>query len=614
MVQSQGGLMTKPTFFSLNKKQKISLITVVIGGAVLNTAFMNCSKTNFQLMDVELENSSVFGTVTDVKMGSCSDVIKKHHLVDCSLPIKMADGSYKDRKEWEREEALKEVAEDPTKVPVQFAYSFGQKLDNVAYYAHERAILTKGRTFLKSEDKDYSLVIQNNSQYYKADHTKAKEQYIKGERCFYSTIKTTGELKNTVNGYFDILAGSQFSVPVAAAGNASLRHVVHYMYYGYCAGTTCATNQTSRYGAGAYGADMYPNRLLTNNLTAELPYYDGGQLVPNAKERQFIKLYVADLRDDQFGLSNENFKIIKTEENAIRGKESTKSVEDMIDLKTVMANFEFAVENLSQNIGSYDYDGSFNGIDGAPQLLANLCSSAVTGTSLATQYTPLVVDLGEEDIMTTGLGNGVYFDMQALGQKHRVAWLGAQLSEEMNKNYKNIPFKQIKAGQVEDGFLVVPDQNGQVTSGKNLFGPNMVVNGKTYENGFEAIKALTQKSCLSNSVQDRFLGPWDAQNYESIVKVWVDVNKNGQAESEEIKTLREAGIAAVGVCYINKYGLKDGYGNSTALRGEIVYQNPVTATDVEIMDFLDKKNNKVGLKKRLIVDITFKADTKDKLK
>ena len=121
----------------------------------------------------------------------------------------------------------------------------------------------------------------------------------------------------------------------------------------------------------------------------------------------------------------------------------------------------------------------------------------------------------------------------------------------------NLVKKQDEDGQYmeresEDGFLVVPDANGQVKDARQLFGTRMKVDGQTYADGFKTLQAFSKKDCESPNPKERYLGPWDKDLFfgDKAIKVWVDKNRNGTSDEGEISSLQESGIAAINTCYI----------------------------------------------------------------
>lgn len=609
--------------FIFSKNKSLAIAGLSLFGIALLIGFQNCSKTNFSNGPVDgYEKFSVPGTahvpIVVESLNSCQNAIKLYNLKDCGAPVVLADGSKMKRSEWERQQALAEVANNPKLVPVQYAYSFGQKEDILAQKAHERAILSKDRGIFKDEQgKDFTAVIMApkdsaGTNYYKADHSQAKAKYLAGDRCFYSTIEIKSDLikEKSHESYSDFLKDVPKTHSSYTGGEA--HHAVQHMLGGYN-GIGTGADDNSRYGAGKYGKDLYPNRLFSEVPSIQ-EYYENGK-ASGKKERQFIKLYVADIRDTHFGLSTATSKIIKISELTQRGQESTMAVDDFIDVNTIIENFATASNNLEKDFTSKETDLKFSGMDGTKQLISNLCAATLSLTTLATQYTPIVVDLGTPLIRTSGIADGVLFNMSGVaGEMVKTAWVGGHVIKTKTISTAGIAFEKVETTEAEDGFLVIPNADGSITDAKNLFGSKMSVFGRTYQNGFEALMVLANKNCRSTDIKSQYLGPWDGALYESQIKVWVDKNRNGKSDAGEVISLREAGVAAINTCYSNKYGSTDAYGNETAIQGMMIHQKPMIATEQDIINAIITRRSLTptseGISRRLAVDIIFKAEPK----
>lgn len=577
---------------------------------------------------------------------------------DCSAPVKLNDGSFLSRKEYERRLVLDEVKKDTTGklIPVNYAISFGDKMDVLADWAHRRAILSKsnpGFSYIPTGPKNDSVT---EFGYYKANHDKAKADFIKGDRCFFNTVRLDERVPANGTYYKFVTDGD----------NKGEYHTIHYMYYGWCDSTiaACATDK-SRYGAGNYGNDEYPNRLFGAWPHSE--QISGS----NTSEPQFVKLYVADIRGPQMGRGLGSPLLIK--ESATRGEEKSLDVKDMINLSLVYQDIGQIIRNLASD---YQVPGgaNFSGMDGAPQFLTNLFGSihrtyipenggsstnigvlnnggsGTTGinvnnrnpandqdlgseasfTNIASQYTPIVLDLGKKKVRTSSKFGGTFFNMAALQQtdvageesfnvKHMTAWVGGDLTDVNAKIHDGARFKYDYRRIADDGFLVVTDSDGKVRSSKNLFGDNFEVNGETFENGFLALQALANKSCVSNDVADRYFGPWDKELYTNKIKVWIDANRNGEVDPGEIQSLESVGVLAINTCNIVHQELHDKFGNGTSLRSAFLYRS---ADDLEIptqdeiinrlKTGMTSKNKEADF--RLAIDLIFKVDESRTLK
>ncbi|MBY0452245.1 MAG: iron-regulated protein frpA, partial [Bdellovibrionaceae bacterium] len=166
----------------------------------------------------------------------------------------------------------------------------------------------------------------------------------------------------------------------------------------------------------------------------------------------------------------------------------------------------------------------------------------------------------------------------------------------------------------DDGFLVIPDAKGHVTSSKNMFGDNLEVGGKKFANGFLALQALAQKDCQSTSIKDRYFGPWDKDLYDSKIKVWVDRNRNGVDEQGEIISLKDAGVVALNTCNVVHQQETDSFGNGTALRSAFLFSSntqidSLLSNEDEILKQLEEGETSKGEKAefRLAVDLVFQT-------
>ena len=609
------------------KKQMTARAVLLISSAMVMMGYQNCSQIAFQsisaneaakLGDVVFDmNDNVAGV--EGADGQPSENLRVTNAVDaaaslvkdCSLPVKMMDGSSVSRFEYERSQAIKAAIDDPQQktIPVQFAMSFGQLEDRLAYYAHKRAILSEGNSentsVIPVGQRDQTRFIEGDKSYaayYKVDHTQARDHYIHGTNCFFDTVKINGSMVKSTASYYDFIS--------SAETDGGLIHMAHYMMYGWCAGT-CAT-AASVYGAGNYGADTYPNRLF-----GAWPHNESGA-------PQIVKLYVADLRDGQFGLSTATSKIVKNAEGSARGTELQMNVKNDLDIKTMFRNRDLVIWNLS-NVYKSPTGQVFNGMRGVPQLISNLSLAGASGTVLASQYTPIVVDLGAQNVKTSGVFAGSFFNMSSKSEikeggssydfTQQTAWLSGDLVSDKSRLPASVDSSIVSnyTRKVEDGFLVLADENGQVTSTRQMLGDKTVVGKKSYTNGFEALQALAKKDCTSADPKNRYLGPWDGALYSKTIQVWIDANRNGVVDSGELKTLADAGVVALNACNIIHSEAQDAFGNGTSLRSAFLYnerRENLTGKETEILSRLATGKTSTGddASFRLAIDLVFKVN------
>ncbi|WP_065343436.1 calcium-binding protein [Acinetobacter gyllenbergii] len=129
---------------------------------------------------------------------------------------------------------------------------------------------------------------------------------------------------------------------------------------------------------------------------------------------------------------------------------------------------------------------------------------------------PLTIDLNKDGIISTiSKANGVNFDLDNSGFAERTAWVAPT-----------------------DGLLVLDrNKNGQIDGGAELFGTETLLSdGRFAKNGFEALADL-------DSNRDGFITKEDALFGD--IRVWQDLNTDGLATANELKTLEEVGIESI---------------------------------------------------------------------
>lgn len=588
---------------------------LIITGVVLSaTAFMfqNCSNVKYHYVSLEeasvLKNNVFDAQLLVGKVESSGGAIPSENLRVRSVEEatqNMVQVCDKSQFEIEKKEALEQVKANPKLIAVQYSISFGSKSDDLALVAHNRAILTENRGVFGNQ---YIIPYSSPSAwqksnggngypgyyakgYYKADYTQAKSDYVLGKKCFFNVVEIKGE--GAMNGkYMDFLT----------AANVGNVHGAHYLL----SGQTIATSED------------------------QFTLYDR---VEKLTEPQIISLFVADFRIEQFA---EKYRAsIMKEMDLARGRTGVLNTNDIFDMTALYQGFSDHVWSLSHSFTG-ENGKVFSSMVGVPQLTHNLMSGALDSTVLVpSQYTPIVLDLGETGVKTTDAAWGSFFDMAAAGEgPHRTAWLGGTFKNMMAEPVATTLSQGRRIASVQnvmlapddsavrmdvrriadDGFLVIPDAKGHVTSSKNMFGDNLEVGGKKFANGFLALQALAQKDCQSTSIKDRYFGPWDKDLYDSKIKVWVDRNRNGVDEQGEIISLKDAGVVALNTCNVVHQQETDSFGNGTALRSAFLFSSntqidSLLSNEDEILKQLEEGETSKGEKAefRLAVDLVFQT-------
>jgi len=128
---------------------------------------------------------------------------------------------------------------------------------------------------------------------------------------------------------------------------------------------------------------------------------------------------------------------------------------------------------------------------------------------------PVVVDLDRDGEFVTSLADGVHFDLNGDGFAEKTAWISRG-----------------------DGLLVRDvNGNGKIDDGTELFGDQTIKkDGTTAKSGFEALAEL-------DSNGDGILDSSDSE-FDSM-KIWMDFDRNGISNKNELFTLKEFGIISI---------------------------------------------------------------------
>lgn len=134
---------------------------------------------------------------------------------------------------------------------------------------------------------------------------------------------------------------------------------------------------------------------------------------------------------------------------------------------------------------------------------------------------PIVIDLDGDGVETVAMDNDRHFDHDANGMRERTAWASA-----------------------DDGFLVRDlNGNGLIDSGREMFGSQTLLsNGLLAANGFEALREL-------DANQDGKVDGADAAFSE--LRIWRDLDGDGQTDAGELQTLAENGIVGVRTAWVS---------------------------------------------------------------
>lgn len=168
------------------------------------------------------------------------------------------------------------------------------------------------------------------------------------------------------------------------------------------------------------------------------------------------------------------------------------------------------------------------------------CWTSCTGSSCPprppdAEGCPVLLDLEGDGIRLTGLGDPVWFDIDADGLPDLMSWTDRG-----------------------EGILALDrDHNGTIDNGGELFGNHTrLSSGSLALNGYLALAELDEQVLGGN--EDGRIDLRDAAFLR--LRVWTDVNHNAVSEPAELLTLDQARITAIGLAY-RRSNRTDEHGN-----------------------------------------------------
>lgn len=181
---------------------------------------------------------------------------------------------------------------------------------------------------------------------------------------------------------------------------------------------------------------------------------------------------------------------------------------------------------------------------------------------------PLILDLDNYGVETTGVERPVQFDIDGDGWKEEIGW--------------TMP-------EGREGFLWLDgNHNNRVDDGTELFGTaTLLPSGEPASNGFEALAVYDDIELGGDGdgqiTPSDLVWPW--------LRLWVDENHDGISQGSEIAPLARYGVVAIDLAYETLFKF-DGHGNLHAQHGTFVltvtkFGRPfLRAQDVEDIFFL----------------------------
>jgi hypothetical protein len=167
--------------------------------------------------------------------------------------------------------------------------------------------------------------------------------------------------------------------------------------------------------------------------------------------------------------------------------------------------------------------------------------------------TPIVIDTDGSGFHLTSAANGVSFDFFGNGKPVQIAWTAT--------------------GSTNGWLALDRNGNGNINSGKDLFGNITVQPSSDRPNGFLALAVFDQLENGGNGdgLIDRQDSIWPK------LLIWIDSNHDGISQPKELHHLDDIGIHSIGLIHKESTRI-DAYGNKFRYQGSL---NPDQGKDVD---------------------------------
>ncbi len=176
---------------------------------------------------------------------------------------------------------------------------------------------------------------------------------------------------------------------------------------------------------------------------------------------------------------------------------------------------------------------------------------------------PLILDLDGDGVETKGLVSGAFFDHAGDGFREETGWVGS-----------------------DDGLLVLDrNGNGTIDDGRELFGNQTPLsNGATAADGYQA---LAEWDANADGKLDASDPVW------SQLRVWQDADGDGVSAGEELRTLPDVGVTAIGTASTPSTFV-DAQGNEHRLVGTFTRSDGASGSTADVWLQVDQLYSVAG--------------------
>jgi hypothetical protein len=171
---------------------------------------------------------------------------------------------------------------------------------------------------------------------------------------------------------------------------------------------------------------------------------------------------------------------------------------------------------------------------------------------------PVILDVSGNGFHLTNSANGVRFDISGTGNAIQIAWT---------------------APGSDNAFLALPQIDGFVHSGRELFGDFTPQPPSSQPNGFAALAIYDDPNNGGNG--DGIIDARDAI-FPSL-RLWIDANHDGVSQLNELHTLPSLNVNSIGLDY-KQSNKTDQYGNVFRFRAKVNSDDPDAAVSRKAYD------------------------------